>query len=70
MTFRHGRDGACFCAGLGARREVWSFQMSVEQRRAAQKQARPCGLRGNAVRDETSTDPRPTSARRRPGRCA
>jgi hypothetical protein len=25
---------------------LWSFQMSVEKRRIAQKQARPYGLRG------------------------
>src|SRR5262245_9178273 len=46
LTFRSGRDGACFCAGQGARRVVWSFQMNDEQRGAAQKQARPSGLRG------------------------
>jgi len=30
----------------GARSEVWSFQMSNEERSVAQKQARPFGLRG------------------------
>jgi len=40
------RAGACFCAKQGARSEVWSFQMSDEERGVAQKQARPEGLRG------------------------
>ncbi|WP_312256398.1 methyltransferase family protein [Stutzerimonas nitrititolerans] len=44
--FVRGRAGACFCAKQGARSEVWSFQMSDEERSVAQKQARPFGLRG------------------------
>src|SRR5690606_5214123 len=59
------RAGACFCARQGARSEVWSFQMSDEKRRIAQKQARPEGLRGKcrhaALRNLARERPLPAS---------
>src|SRR5690606_28430254 len=59
------RAGACFCARQGTRSEVWSFQISDEKRRIAQKQARPEGLRGKcrhaALRNLARERPLPAS---------
>src|SRR5690606_13812429 len=53
--FVRSRAVACFCARQGTRSAVWSFQISDEKRRIAQKQARPEGLGGKwrqtALRD-------------------
>src|SRR5690606_16342291 len=61
--FHRVRAGACFCARQGTRSEVWSFQISDEERRLEQKQARPFGLRGKcrhaALRDLTREPPLP-----------
>src|SRR5690606_39217021 len=54
--FVRGRAGACFGAKQGARSEVWSFQMSDEERSVAQKQARPLGLRGSRRNDNRPYD--------------
>ena len=45
LPFQHNRAGACFSARQGMRGEIWLFQMSIEKRRIALKQARPFGLR-------------------------
>src|SRR5690606_5984763 len=65
LPFHRVRAGACFCARQGTRSVVWSFQISDEERRLAQKQARPFGLRGKcrhaALRDLAREPPLPAS---------